>query len=757
MPRRLVKSLAALVLITLSINTTALACGPFSVESVFVFTVHPAFPLERYARGEIGVVQPSYARSYLVVAYRHLANKPFSVQEQQTLAELWNERLNNVFDLGDQEWVKGWTDARQKVVGVTPPPQIDVYRSREKPNEYETYLNCQKDSFDNAVATLNERMKKYGADNAVLRGWVEAQDKVFANCSEGRNLPTSLASDSDQLARADRDYQIAAANFYSSDFDEAGRRFEAIASDSSSPWQATASYMVARTLLRKASLGAAETKKESLAKSETQLTKVLGDNKLSSIHTAASRLLSLVRLRLRPDQRLHELAQNLANKTSNDNLKQDLWDYTLLFDQVAETEQTGAAAIPRQAVKRDDLSDWISTLQQTSNEATQHALTRWQTNGEIPWLIASLSKIDGKHERAQDLVENALKIKSTTPAFASSRFHAVRLLIDAGKISEARTILDELLQNHREQLDASSLNLLLSQRMMIATTLPDFLKYAARVPATLSWNDDGREIPTDPGDLPDNNKQNPRKPFFDAETAKAFNSQIPLSVLKEAVKMESLPVHLRQDLAQAVWIRAVLLGDYKTADDVAPILKSLAPSLATQLDAYLNTNQAEAKKFAALYTWLKSPGIEPVVDIGISRSSALNEQDSYRDNWWCSASYNPPSSSDSEGAAQSFTNSGIAAPLFLTEAQGISGTKEATSLNAVGTIPNYLSRQVIQWANSHPSDARVPEALHLAVASTRYGCTDKETGKWSKAAFDLLHRKYPKTTWAQKTKYWFKE
>jgi len=24
--------------------------------------------------------------------------------------------------------------------------------------------------------------------------------------------------------------------------------------------------------------------------------------------------------------------------------------------------------------------------------------------------------------------------------------------------------------------------------------------------------------------------------------------------------------------------------------------------------------------------------------------------------------------------------------------------------------------------------------------ATRYGCTDKETGRWSKAAFDLLHQ-----------------
>jgi len=72
-----------------------------------------------------------------------------------------------------------------------------------------------------------------------------------------------------------------------------------------------------------------------------------------------------------------------------------------------------------------------------------------------------------------------------------------------------------------------------------------------------------------------------------------------------------------------------------------------------------------------------------------------------------------------------------------------------------GAAPNYIAQQVIQWANRTPDDPRVPEALHLAVTTTRFGCTDENTGRASKAAYDLLHRKYPNTPWAKKTKYWF--
>jgi hypothetical protein len=63
---------------------------------------------------------------------------------------------------------------------------------------------------------------------------------------------------------------------------------------------------------------------------------------------------------------------------------------------------------------------------------------------------------------------------------------------------------------------------------------------------------------------------------------------------------------------------------------------------------------------------------------------------------------------------------------------------------------------VLEWARVHPQDPRVPEALHLVVRATRYGCTDDATGAVSRAAFTLLHRHYPKSPWTTKTSLWFK-
>ena len=758
--QRLARSLVSLLLLFTLLPQSVLACGPFSMEAVFVFTVHPAYPLEDYARGFIGVIQPSYARSYLYVAYRHLSNAPFTAAEQKALTTLWGERLGTEgeADYGDA-WIKNWLEARKQVPGVLDPPSIEVFRHREKPNEYDTFLNCPKDAFETAVSTLRARLDKYGSDVSSLKTWIEGQDQVFANCREGQHIPPVLPADSGQLARADRTYQIAAANFYATKLDDAQQGFEAIAADSSSPWQPLASYLLARTFVRKASLGADQEKTASLSMAENQLHKIAADKKLASIQPAAQRLLDLVRLRLHPSERMHELARELVNKNGNAHLKQDLWDYTTLLDGVLDTEGQKPSPAQKQDLETDDLTDWLATLQGNSSADLDHALSRWQNYHSTAWLICVLSKLNGKNATAQDFISEALKIKGGTSAFPSARYHTIRLMIEAGKLVDARTLLDQTLKAFRAQFNPSSLNLLLDQRMMLAPNLADFVGHLARIPAALSWNDDGREIPAEPSDVSDETKALIGKPLYDFDAARVLNEQIPLSLLKEAAKDQSLPNHLRQDLAQAAWIRAVLLGDYKTADELVPILSSLIPTLSSALSDFSMTTQAEDKKFSALYTWLKFPGIEPVVDMGIGRDFPLNREDHYRDNWWCGATFGAPTEpvAGEEEEIISFTKSTLSTPAFLTDAQRQAGSQQWTRLRGLGAMPNYLSKQVIQWATKNPADKRVPEALHLVVNSTRWGCTDKETGRWSKAAFDLLHSKYPNTTWAKQTKYWFKE
>ncbi len=745
----LVVGLIALMLLA---PASALACGPFSLDTIFSFSVHPEYPLENFARGNIGIVQPSYARSYLYVAYRYLDGNGFSATEQSALVNLWADRLNLHWEPSEEQSVKRWLDSRAKVAGVGEAPKIDVYRSREKPNEYETYLNCQKDSFETAADTLETRVRQGGAGSAALGVWVEGQDQVFANCSEGKHIPAALPADADAVQRADRQYQIAAANFYAGNFDEALAGFQAIAADRSSSWHSSAPYLIARTFLRKASLGSEDQKAGSLTEAEKQLQMILRSEELKPSHENAQRLLNLVRLRLRPRDALHDLAISLAGKKANPNLKQELWDYTVLMDQFIGDEPAFAKTTAAD-LGADPLTDWILTLQSETPESFAHALERWKTTSSVPWLIAALAKVDSPDSSADALKRAGAAIRSDSPAFPSAAFHVARLNIAAGHFNEARTMLDELLSKHRSDLNASAVNSLRHQRMLVANNLDDFLTYAQRVPAGLSWNDDGREIPQDPSEVDDEMKSLQRKPLFDADAAKILNEKMPLLVLKQASASKVLPDHLRRDVAQAAWLRAVILGDELTATELAPALKSLVPEMTPLLDNFVAARGLDARRFAAIYAWLKFPGLEPRVDVGIGRSIPLSEQDSYRDNWWCAAAF---ATDSSEASAKKRAASEIMSPVFLTNAQRANAGKEFTMLS-MGAAPNYISQQVLKWATSNPDDARVPEALHLAVTATRYGCTDKGTGKWSKAAYDFLHRRYPKSVWAKQTPYWFKD
>jgi hypothetical protein len=294
--------------------------------------------------------------------------------------------------------------------------------------------------------------------------------------------------------------------------------------------------------------------------------------------------------------------------------------------------------------------------------------------------------------------------------------------------------------------------------------LGDFLKHAQRIPVAFSWDDDGREIPAEDSELSDANKRMHGKPLFDIDATILLNELFPLDIWRQAAASSMLAPHLRRDVAQAAWLRAVLLDDLATADVLARTVSSQIPELATNMDEYIQARQPDAKRFSAIYTWLKFPGLEPVVDAGLGRQESLGVQDTYRDNWWCTATYiRGQPELEQTGVERLKITSPIdlihsgKLPPFLTSTQAATGQSQWAKLKTIGAAPNFLCREVIRWTSKSPGDPRIPEALHLAVRSTRYGCTNQETARWSKAAFDLLHKRFPTSIWAKRTPYWFKD
>jgi len=97
----------------------------------------------------------------------------------------------------------------------------------------------------------------------------------------------------------------------------------------------------------------------------------------------------------------------------------------------------------------------------------------------------------------------------------------------------------------------------------------------------------------------------------------------------------------------------------------------------------------------------------------------------------------------------------VSSPAFLTLAENQRAAVEWRQLHSIGPAARYLPHIVIEWANRHPEDPRVPEALHLAVRATRYGCSDGKPNQLSRQAYTMLHKGYPQSEWAKKTPFWF--
>ncbi|MDX6404277.1 MAG: hypothetical protein QOH70_1732 [Blastocatellia bacterium] len=748
-------ALALILSVSFMLPQRTQACGPFFTDAIFVYSKHPDFPLESFAAGKLGVLQMNWARSYLVAAYRNLAGNRLSESEAKGIKGVWDDRLNLSWESNDDQWVKKWNEARKQVPGLTAPPEIKVYRNREKPHEYESILNCQQDAFENAEATLSERIKKFGADSAAVRDWIGAQDKVFANCGEGKLIPEAARPDQDSLIRADRAYQIAAANFYATNFDEAKQQFDSIALDKSSPWRDKAGYLAARSMLRKGSLAEKEEDgRPFLAEAETRLNAVLKDNSATASHHASKRLLNLVRLRLHPEEKLHELAHSLIKKDASADFKQDVWDYTALLDKFLGDSDESNKPVRPSGLNSDELTDWVLTFEDSSPAAATHALAQWEKSKSLPWLVAAISKANGQQPKAGALLSAAASVDHTSPAFPSLAFHSVRLLTESNRGGEARATLDKILAADRQQLPPSTVNLLLAQRTTLAQNLAEFLQAAQRVPAGFSDDSDGREIPEEESSVKETTKGS--AVFFDLDGANAFNKAMPVALIKDAASSKALAPNLQRDVAQAAFVRAALLDDRATADQAAALLQGMYPQLKEFLSAYQKAATPDARRFSAVYMSLKFPGLRPYVSAGVGRTTALEEVDSYRDNYWCAEAptpqSGPPSQDVEEGKAKAKL---IPIPEFLKPSQSVAATQSG-ALQALGTAPDYFCRIAIAWTEKNPADPRAPEALHLAVRSTRYGCTDDQTGRWSKAAYDLLHRRYPNTTWAKNTKYWFK-
>lgn len=603
---------------------------------------------------------------------------------------------------------------------------------------YLAYENCLDDAFDSATATLVQRIAVWGAKGSRTAEWIRGQDQVFANCAghpsgtvlevtpttataSEPTLPPTLPAGTDPLLAADRQYQIAAALFYAGRFDEAEERFREMWKDANSPWHEFGPYLAARAMIRQ---GTVEDKQDKLELAEKALREILNDPKQKPRHKTAEGLVQFVEARLHPEDRLVELGAALSKPGLESRIEQAIIDYTAIWNRS-----------PKAPVERSALADWISAFQTGDGE---RALRRWHANGWTPWLVAVLVGADPRGTEAPQIIAEARKMKAADPAYATAALAAIRLQVARGEYDEARQWADEALA-HKLSLDAQ--NAFRAVRSTLAGNWNEFLRYAPR--RAVAAEVDVTDVPLD-----ETSKIATQAPIFDRDAADVLNRRAPLDLWVDAGRSSALTRRLQLEIAQAGWVRAVLLNHMAQARLLASRVGELQPELAEGMRTFATDQSSEGAKFDAVFLMLRTPGLGPEVRQGFGRDTKADRLNMYRENWW---NIKPAVVNDAPQASL------LQAPVhFISEAQLARGEKERADLEAAaGTAPSYLCAGALAWARAHPADARVPEALHLCVRATRYGVTDKLTTGYSRQAFRSLHSGYPNTEWAKRTKYWY--
>ncbi len=731
-------SLLTLALVATPSPRPARACGGSYSGPTYINRHNPDLPLSRLREGHVGVIpaERGWHRADLVVAWRALTNTPITASEYAG----WVARVRATHpgaapleidpsvaveassddDGGYQPDVSDWYRARAGVVGDRGPHIVNEWISRGAWTP-----NCLRDAFVSASAVLLARQREFGARSDVVRSWVDAQDAVFSNCggAPGRT-PLPLSPNAPESARRDRAWQIAAAHFYAARFEDAERAFRAIAADTASPWSQLARYLVVRTITRAAQRGRETPDVAELGRALREAEALLADPSATVVREMTARYRAWLRAQHDPAGRGHELGVALAS--ADEHFAEDVRDYDRVLD------ATSPDPFARQPNDADRLTAWIGVLEgrRASADSTPRsvAIENYRRSGANVWLVAALiAPGDPRDESLTPILTAARAVPREDPAYASARYHRLRLLSARGAavydeaVSLAATLTDDD--------GATARNLV---RELAAGSAPDverFVSVAHGAPA--GW-DDSEGFITAP---------DPRDAMATADDlsplgAAVITSQVPLSVLLRAARVTPMPAAIHDRLVSAVMLRATLLDDDLTRMAAKAQLSSVSETMRRALRPLAEAETRDARRLELARILVHgSASIDPGTAMGDAALDA-NVRWVYR----CEAA----------APTTSFAR-------FLTPPQRAAHTRERQRMSALGGDAAWVANELARLAPLSLRDPEMPALLASAVRGTRNnGCPPAAAiHAASRAAFTALHRYFPRSAEARDTRYWY--
>jgi hypothetical protein len=322
----------------------------------------------------------------------------------------------------------------------------------------------------------------------------------------------------------------------------------------------------------------------------------------------------------------------------------------------------------------------------------------------------------------------------------------MRVALSAGRGSEARAVVDELPNPIPPRLEAETANLFKAARFRMATSFDELLDASARTIVDRFYE----------------KGQDAWPPVFDHDGAVVFSSRLPLAHLLQAARSNRLARRLRIRVATAGLARTIVVRDELAGVAFASTLKELQPSLQPELDRYINAATPDDRRFAAVLFLAHTPGATPYLSPFATEWSYIADQPrrtfSGGETWWCPSG--DPSESEraltsGAGVIGALYQGAVPYPSFLSAADQATTQRQLRAVASAGPARNFIAAEAIRWAQLRPKDLQAAEALSIAVNGWRRGCGDAVKTDLPRRAFALLHRQFPNSEWAKKTKYWY--
>lgn len=730
----------------------------------------PDHDRDQLLRGQVGIVLPTWDTMSQYLAWRAIvtAGKPAFHATTPVRAA--------------SDVPAGWTDAATQHPDAGDAPHFSSRDDRP---------NCSPDAQSFAGTTLAAIKARADKTPARIDAWIAAQQQVFALCERD---PLEVLASPDPLVaplpaaeplywRQLREYQMAAAAFYAAHYGQSRAAFERIGHTAGHPMQAWGAYLALRSHLRAVQLPSGPATKpdakgklpappEQVADLEALRKEgalILHDAALAPVHEATAATLRRAAYLLAPDHRFAELTAMLDDLRADPDRDDALDDWPFMGYGTGDDATDARTLVALRAAH--PWFDWVNTITRDNPDATRlssaprapaaasgacasecaHATQAWSHSPAVSqgpedaaagqhraWLLATLMT---QAPLTPAVEREALAVLTRAPEYASVRYYLADRLAASGQADGARTMSEGLLARLRGQKPASpsAINLVTQQRFGLATSVADATTYLLMSPVAATNPDTGeRAAPADVALMPSDGG------------ARWLARSLSVADLLVVARALPTPSAWRTRIAVAAWMRADLLGDAPAAEDASKLVEAWVPTLKPVTSRYRALPAGPERQHWLIVSALKrglSP--EPLVSYRDGDGQyPVQKPDEVVADLWCRI-----------GAADN-ADSPLAHPNDTMPLPDVSGDRarrdaERARLLKMHSATGFVGLHAIAWAETHPADKDEAWLLYVAIQSSKGGCIDPDHTAISKKAWQVLHKRFPRSTWTDQSPYFY--